>query len=229
MNNNSYQKPEFRKDGFHCSFCGIYANHDWKNLFLAERLDYGNEWKPISISSQCDHCKRYALWIPSEGGEWHMVYPRKMLSPLAHSDMPGLVKALYEEARSISDQSPRAAAALLRCALERLTEHLGEKDGSLYARIGNLAQKGLPKMVLKALDIVRITANEGGSHCGEIDLTGKDGKEVVDKLFLLVNFIVEKTITEPKEVTMMFLDLPESKKDGVRNRDNKHEKKIENE
>ena len=221
MNNNSYQKPEVEKDGFHCPFCDVYANHAWQDIHLGDST--------IVKSSKCSHCKEYALWVDRWVSGWDMVYPRKMLSPQAHADMPMPVKALYEEARSISDQSPRAAAALLRCALERLTEHLGEKDVSLYERIGNLAQKGLPETVLKALDIVRITANEGGSHCGEIDLTGEDGKEVVDKLFWLVNFIVEKTITEPKEVTMMFLDLPESKKDGVRNRDNKHEKKIENE
>ena len=42
-----------------------------------------------------------------------MIYPKKLIAPLAHCDMPAPVKELYEEARQISNDSPRAAAALL--------------------------------------------------------------------------------------------------------------------
>jgi len=53
-----------------------------------------------------------------------MIHPRKLTAPIPHSDMPDDVKEIYEEARNISDISPRAAAALLRVALEKLTFHL---------------------------------------------------------------------------------------------------------
>jgi hypothetical protein len=103
--------------------------------------------------------------------------------------------------------------------LEKLTEHLGESKGKLNTRIGNLKKQGLPEDVIKSLDIVRVTANEGGSHAGEIDLSNKDNSEIVDKLFFLVNFIVEKTITDQKNIKELFKGLPKNKKEGIKNRD----------
>ena len=181
-----------------------------------------HDGRRVAMFSQCHSCYEYAFWLC----DGRMIYPKILSSPLAHKDMPNSVKELYEEARYISNDSPRAAAALLRRALERLTEELGEKEGSLNKRIGNLVKKGLSSQVQQALDIVRINANEGGAHCGEIDLSGADGKEIVDKLFWLVNFIVEKVITEPNEIKDQFSILPEEKKEGVANRDanNQYEK-----
>ena len=72
-----------------------------------------------------------------------------------------------------------------------------------------------------SLDTVRIVGNEGGAHEGQIDLTGKDNEEIVTRLFWLINFIVQKTITEPTEIEATFSSLPEDKKKGVAIRDNK--------
>ena len=94
-------------------------------------------------------------------------------------DMPDSVKKLYEEAWSIANMSSSAAAALLRVALEKLTEELGQTEGNLNTRIKNLKNRGLLKKVIDSLDIIRITANEGGAHSGQIDLTGKDGPEII--------------------------------------------------
>ncbi|MBB1578956.1 MAG: DUF4145 domain-containing protein [candidate division SR1 bacterium] len=139
---------------------------------------------------------------------------------MPYLDMPDAVKELYNEAREIAGKSPRAAAALLRVALEKLTEELGETTGNLNTRIRNLQKQGLSEKVIKSLDILRITANEGGSHAGQIDLTGADNSDVVIKLFKLLNFIVEKTITENNEIDELFDLLPEDKKKGIENRDN---------
>ena len=164
--------------------------------------------------SKCEVCKNTAIWIDNK-----IVYPRQIASEPAHIDMPESVKELYEEARNISNDSPRAAAALLRVSLEKLTEELGEKTGSLNSRIGNLHKKGLQQTVINSLDVVRISANEGGSHAGEIDLTGEDGAEIVNRLFWLVNTIIEKTISEPAEIKKQFSQMPKNKKDGIKNRD----------
>jgi hypothetical protein len=66
--------------------------------------------------------------------------------------------------------------------------------------------------------VVRIFANEGGSHVGEIDLSGEDNEEIVNKLFKLTNFIVEKTITENREIDEIYSMIPEDKRDGIKNR-----------
>ena len=66
------------------------------------------------------------------------------------------------------------------------------------------------KFVQKALDIIRVFGNEAGSHVGKIDLSGKDNQETVYKLFSIMNFIVEKTITEPKTIDELTDRIPES-------------------
>ncbi len=148
-----------------------------------------------------------------------MIYPQKTTAPFANTDMPDDVKELYEEARRIATLSPRATAALLRVALERLTEHLGEKKGSLNTRIKNLKKQGLPEKVIQSADIIRVIANEGGSHAGTIDLTNKDNTETIHTLFFLINFIVEQVITVPKRIDAIHDKLPEDKKQGIENRD----------
>jgi hypothetical protein len=150
-----------------------------------------------------------------------MIYPLVSKAPEANEHMPSKVKEIYEEARNIAAHSARSAAALLRVALEVLTKHLGVKGKSLNERIKNLKEKGLPQQIIDCLDIVRVYANEGGSHAGAIDLTGKDGKEVVDKLFWLVNKIVQHTIEEPKEIEKLKGDIPKNKKKGIKDRDKK--------
>lgn len=148
-----------------------------------------------------------------------MVYPNILTSDLPHVDMPDSVKELYEEARLVANCSPRAAAALLRVALEKLTEELGETKGNLNTRIKNLKSKGLPEKAIQSLDIVRIFANEGGSHSGEIDLSGADNSQIVDSLFWLVNFIVEKTISENNQIDLIYSKIPKHKIEGINNRD----------
>ena len=218
---NKYEYPEFHKRSFHCPFCRVYAQHHWKILQYVPHENQFQLDNTFGHTSWCNYCGEHAFWVLNEKDEYNMIYPRQISLPDPHTDMPQLTKELYDEARLIYNDSPRAAAALLRCSLERLTVNLGEKKGTLNTRIGNLTKKGLSADVQKALDAVRITGNEG-SHYGEIDLTGKDGMETVDGLFYLLNFIVEELIKRPKFVKNFFDKIPKKKRDGVKNRDSKN-------
>jgi hypothetical protein len=214
---SDYVQPEFLENGFNCPHCEAFSQQEW------ESLDSDSEFK--FQKALCGRCNKISLWRYQPGGQYweydsvSMIYPAVLTAPLPADDMPKKVMEIYEEARSISSLSPRSTAALLRVALEKLTEHLGESKGKLNTRIGNLKKQGLPEDVIKSLDIVRVTANEGGSHAGEIDLSNKDNSEIVDKLFFLVNFIVEKTITDQKNIKELFKGLPKNKKEGIKNRD----------
>lgn len=122
----------------------------------------------------------------------------------------------YLEARAIEAQSPRAAAALLRLIIQKLCKHFGEPGKDINADIGRLVQKGLPKQLQEALDVVRVVGNEA-VHPGEVDL--EDNPEIVYTLFRLVNLIVEKMITEPKQYSDLYQSLPTKKLDGIAQRD----------
>ncbi len=226
-NQENYVAPEFRKSAFYCPLCNVYSKQIWlycyhyKEGFFSSSDERGafisseNQIRQLEVA-YCDHCQNFSFWIDEK-----LVYPPQITAPHAHKDMPESVLEYYNEAREISVSSPRAAAALLRLAAKKLCEHLGESESNLNRAIGNLSKKGLPESVITSLDTVRIFGNEGGAHEGQIDLTCKDNKQIVDKLFWSINFIVEKTITEPQEVKNMFTSLPEDKKQGVEDRDKK--------
>ena len=212
MTDKNYVAPQYGLDWFNCPHCWAFAHHNRYNMTY---WHWKHEWLNLKISI-CARCEKYCIWN-KENEE--MIRPNISTAPLPHEDMPNEVKELYEEARQISVFSARAAAALLRVSLEKLTEHLWEAEWTLNTRIWNLKKQWLPESVIKSLDILRITANEWWSHSWEIDLTWADNQDIVNKLFFLVNFIVEKMITDPKEIAQMYWSLPEDKLKWIENRD----------
>lgn len=216
-----YTPPAFRENAFHCPHCNVFSHQYWSvaQFVPKSRHDSRRIVVPANIPglsvAHCEHCKKYSLW---EHGA--IVYPPHTRAPVATEDMPASVRKYYDEARSIASRSPRSAAALLRLAAKKLCEELGEHEQNLYCAIGNLEKRNLPKEVIQSLDTVRIVGNEAGAHEGQIDLTDKDNEDVVDRLFKLVNIIVEKTITEPNYIKETFGLLPEDKRKAIANRDN---------
>jgi hypothetical protein len=146
-----------------------------------------------------------------------MIFPRKMTVALPNPDLQDDIKRDYLEASSVLGDSPRAAAALLRLALQKLCKQLGEKGENINDDIKSLVAKGLNPLVQKSLDALRITGNNA-VHPGEINLT-EDPARVV-KLFELINFIASKLITGPKEIEGFYSQLPEGALEAVRRRDN---------
>lgn len=128
------------------------------------------------------------------------------------------IKQDYNEAANIVEKSPRAAAALLRLAIQKLCRQLEEKGENIDSDIANLVKKGLPVQIQQSLDIVRVIGNES-VHPGEINLN--DNKETAYKLFELVNLIAQDRITQPKEVSRLYNSLPKNKIDGITKRDGK--------
>ena len=218
-----YIAPEFEKEGFHCPTCDVYAQQHWSDIRYYDTynrahllIQENDETKRVEKyrTATCSHCKKFSFWFGEK-----LIHPSQITAPRAHDDMPEPVSEYYNEAREVSPFSPRAAAALLRIAIKKLCEWLGEDEPNLNRAIGKLRQKGLPQDLIDSLDIVRIVGNEGGAHEGQIDLSGADNKDIVDKLFRLVNFIVEKTVTDRKIIEDLFSSLPEDKKRGVEQRD----------
>ena len=145
-----------------------------------------------------------------------IIYPLSGYLEPANLDLPGEIKADYEEAASILNLSPRGAAALLRLSIQKLCKHLGESGKDINNDIKNLVTKGLPHKVQEALDSVRVIGNEA-VHPGTLDL--KDDRATAAKLFKLLNFIATKLISEPKEIDEIYSALPADKLEGIKKRD----------
>lgn len=223
MSQSEYFPPSLGKGEYHCPHCNVYAKQFYAHLHafpqsqwnsIVAQQDNFNE--PLSkdwIVTKCQKCKNLVVWY---GG--NIIYPRKMIAPLPNSDMNDQIKADYMEAGIVFSDSPRAAAALLRLALQKLCIQLGEKGENINEDIKKLVAKGLNPLVQKSLDALRITGNNA-VHPGEINLEEESVK--VLKLFELLNFIANKMITEPREIEHFYSALPEGALDAVNKRDGK--------
>ena len=160
---------------------------------------------------RCQCCGKKIIWIDD-----NYIYP-DIVPEEANPDMPESVKQLYNEAALISNKSPRAACALLRLAIDRLCNELGEKDSSIDKNIGALVKRGLSPEVQQALDIVRVVGNKA-VHPGQIAFD-VDNVETATILMSLLNMIVTRMITEPQKIGTMFEILPESVKKSIEKRD----------
>jgi hypothetical protein len=206
---------------FVCPFesCGAFSNHYWGAVASLNVWDgaHRNSSRPISdvsciVTACCEACRQESVFVNGK-----LVFPTKLEAPPPHSDMPIEISTEYAEAASVLTNSPRAAAALLRLAVQKLLPLIGATKNDINAQIQELVQKGLVSAaVQKALDSLRVIGNEA-VHPGTLDL--KDDAATARTLFSLLNFIVEKSITEPKLVDEIFASLPEAKLEGIKNRD----------
>lgn len=198
-----------KSKSFTCPHCGVLAKQDWTSDNW--HLNGLHDTKYPIWTGHCQHCNNHTLWINGK-----MYFPDTGNSPFPNSEMPVSVKDLYLEASSISSKSPRGAAALLRLGLQILCKELGEKGKNINTDIKELVKKGLPEIVQKSLDIVRVTGNDA-VHPGQIDT---DDASIVNRLFELTNVIVEYMIALPNKVSGIYDTLPKEKKEGINKRDN---------
>ena len=179
--------------------------------------------------SNCHHCKYNMLWLLPYGkddlgntvdteGAARIIVPPVTIGPTPNVDLPDTVKADYEEARSIAAKSPRAAAALLRLALQKLANKLlgNAASSNLFANIGTLVSSGVPRWVQQALDAVRAYGNEG-VHPGTINLN--DTPETVETLFICINEIAEALVSRPQRIGSAYEKLPPAVKAAIAKRD----------
>ena len=215
-----YTAPEFNKKAFNCPHCGAFAHMKWQS-------------KEPSVYYQaiCDYCKKDSFWRVTQinGSALNngfmvnigtMLYPDFGSTPLPAEDMPEDVKKDYEEAARIFIKSPWGAAALLRLGLQKLCIHLGEEGKNINADIRSLVEKGVfSGRVVQVADTLRITGNNA-VHPGQI--SDEDFDRAAAKMFDLINFIVKKAITEPKELDELYQLMPEKARNAAEEKDKKN-------
>lgn len=164
--------------------------------------------------SQCFSCKKASIWVYD-----NVLYPVSRHEIEPNSDMSPDIIAVFEEARLVFADSPRAAAALLRLCVQMLCKQLGQPGENLNADIGALVKINLPSTIQKALDLVRVIGNNA-VHPGTINLN--DDRATAAKLFELVNLIADNQITQPAAIEALFEEkIPETAKEQIARRDSK--------
>ena len=202
---------------FNCPICGVesmcdihylsyeYAHHSTDTYMLVCRAcSNGSVWKQQNRKDNFNY-------------ELRLVDPIVPDAPPPAVDMPEDVKKDYEEARMVSSYSPRASAALLRLALQKLCCHLGEPGKHIDTDIRALAKKPeFGERLIKAADTLRITGNNA-VHPGE--MSEQDIDNVSNGLFGLLNLIVNAGISEPKKWDAMYNALPENPRKAAEKKD----------
>ena len=186
--------PSFSQSVFDCPHCGVRCRHD----AFSKTLENKNSSVHYTI---CQHCDKPCIWVnfPIDG-ESIYIYPGIGLVPKAHGDMPNEAKIVYEEAAQVLGKSNRAAAALIRLALQLILKELDcpSAEKNLKDAIKELVGKGASPDIESAAQSLRISGNHA-IHPGKIDKDESE-KEHVMQLFELLNIIVIDRISNPKKI-----------------------------
>lgn len=210
-----YIAPVKGEQSFTCPHCNTLSFIEYKNVYFeSDQVTFGQYSTMMSIG-RCLNCGRKIIWIDNE-----YVYP-DIQQQEPNPDMPESVLQLYKEAGLIYNKSPRAACALLRLAVDKLCNELGECDSRIDNNIAALVKRGLSVEIQQALDIVRVVGNKA-VHPGQIEFD-VDNIETAQMLFGLVNMIVERLISEPQRLKSYYGKLPQSVRASIERRDNKTE------
>lgn len=161
--------------------------------------------------SKCYTCEKVAIWIGDR-----LLHPSTRFEVPPNPDMPPDVIVEYAEAQIVLPVSPRAAAALLRLAIQNLLPHLGVDGDNINTGIKQLVERGLDVRVQRSLDILRVVGNNA-VHPGQLDV--RDDRETVNQLFHLINLICDHGISQPRLVNALYDRLPESTRKQIDQRD----------
>ena len=212
MTKAKYIAPKVGLSAFNCPYCGAYSDMNWYGITYYTGRSYDAIKDYSLVVARCSHCQQFSLWANNS-----MIIPNDSTAPMPHDDIPEQVKSVYIEAREIVNRSPKGACALLRLALQMLCDQLVAGNKNINDKIGELVKMGLSPQLQKAFDIVRVVGNNA-VHPGEINID--DNPEIATKLFELINLIVEKMITEPKEIAAFYDNtVPQNQKNAITKRD----------
>jgi Domain of unknown function (DUF4145) len=205
---DSARFPEQQKSPFMCPLCGVVAQQDWEELTNYMTLDEN------PYLCRCEECSGVSLWY-----QGRMLVPATGGVQAPNRDLPEGIQRDYNEARAVAAYSPRAAAALLRLAIEKLCVVLNQRSMKLDDHIAALVAKGLNEDTTLMLDAVRIGGNNGAHPVDRIGIA--TNPQMLRTLFWLVNEIADELITKPKRRAEALSWIPEDERTRITNRNNK--------
>jgi Domain of unknown function (DUF4145) len=182
-------------------------------VYFGEKLSAHHNVKKVEnlYLSQCFSCKDFAIWQND-----NLLFPLTIYSHEPHADMPINIRSDFTEASNIVNNSPRGACALLRLCVQKLLIEFGYKGKRINDDIATMVKDGVAIELQQAFDIVRLIGNDA-VHPGEIDL--KDDVATANKLFTIVNYIVEEKIGKSKRIAEIYGSLPTRKIEEIERRD----------
>jgi hypothetical protein len=202
-------RPDLEATEFICPHCERLTQHEWLDLWSRR----GDQLVADTgfAASRFGGCGSHAIW----GAE--LIYPPMPLRPFVEEDLPPEIRTDVHEARLILAVSPRASAALLRLALQKLCAQLGCPGESLEGDIANLVtRKGLPTSLLPLFQAACL--RESQVAAGLIESSATRRAEEAAALLELIGLIVQGAISAPRRgqsALAAFTTLPHRKPDAA--------------
>lgn len=151
----------------------------------------------VMVIGRCLLCKQ----VSAHSLDGALLWPRESEIAPANPDMPEDIREHYNEARLISEQSPRAAITLLRYCIQKLLRD-GGYNGTLRSQIAALSRDGGSRRLKRALEAVQLVGNSA-AHEDEIAWDVQD----VETLFTLVNLVGDEFYSKDAVVENAHLEI----------------------
>lgn len=203
--------PRQGASSYDCPHCGAYAQQVWFRVKKAEKDGFEDLAVNLAVAV-CHACQKRTIWRShgyAPNVQWELLYPAlRTEGPEPHADLPENLVGLYNEARAVLPVSPRAASALVRLTLEGLLSDL--YSGSLNDMIGAASAAGLAPEVVQAMDVLRFSGNQS-IH----EIQSDDTLDNALALFRILNIVVERLITQPKQIRELHDALPDTVREAI--------------
>lgn len=217
-----YQQEEFLNHHIiYCPQCQSNNQHTTEVLRIP-REGYHHA-SPI-LKHTCVVCgmETYDYYNKPSSGEKFNLYrllPQEVPAslPAPNDDLPEPVRDIYLEAAHIFEQSPRAAAVLLRLCIQQLLQHLGFQ-GTINEMIKQAVQKGVPEHIQQFMDYVRHQGNAAAHSC-DLSLDPEEHRDNAACLFEVINTVATHLITHPRQAQEAYNKLPEPFRQQIARRD----------
>lgn len=180
-----FRLPEIGSQAFNCPFCGAFVHQQWGLVEIRHGGSVSDPLEDLTVS-RCCQCGGEIYWRGDK-----VMHPKGATAPAPHAGLCQEVAGIYREAAAVLPESPSAAAALLRLALQGLCIQLGQDGQDMGRDISALVDRGLNPEMTTVLQIMRTVGDEA-TEPGRIDR--RDDVEVTSTLFQLINQIAEQMV-----------------------------------
>ena len=204
--------------GFKCPFCGEIMSmqvetYSCFRLAFNRKVSFDSPAPCMEVDIyRCpnDECGKETVIVSGVNGYMEnsaiQVYPSAKYRQFPEY-VPLAIRKDYEEACSILNASPKAAATLARrCLQGMIRDFWGISGKNLNVEISQL-RDNVPASQWKAIDAVRSIGNIGAHMEKDVDVIVDVDPEEAEKLIRLIEHLIEKWYIDRHDAEELFLEL----------------------
>lgn len=223
---------DFKNNTFSCPYCGKEQTYSRNNMYYeinaykkgyseSSRTPYEQSCDITVFHILCSNnlCKKLTVIARNQSKQWDLI-PDNVCKHYPDY-VPLQIRNDYEEASSVIERSPKAAATLLRRCLQGMIHDFWDiHEKNLNAEITQLKDK-IPATQWKAIDGLRSIGNIGAHMEKEVDLIIDIEPQEAFKLQKLIELLMEKWYISRHDEEVLFAEIAQTAGDKQEQRKSK--------